>query len=197
MAWMVNTGPHRAGSCIIESKHFTQTKFSKKWGENKRNSLKCPFIFIYLSLPEPWISYLEYCYIDGFSPGSVFPGSATGPWQLLLIISWKSIFLKRTLLFFFFFFKYMRGIGLGRKSVVITTFSDCVYRARQEVQWEREVVWAAQEQGGRCGAEHPGSLFAGLSRSLLLSHWVTLNEGSTWCPLYQVRQLSPCLTSRG
>lgn len=43
----------------------------------------------------------------------------------------------------------------------------------------REVVWAAQEQGGRCGAEHPGSLFAGLSRSLLLSHWVTLNEGST------------------
>lgn len=35
----------------------------------------------------------------------------------------------------------MRGIGLGRKTVVITTFSDCVYRARQEAQQERERLY--------------------------------------------------------
>lgn len=47
---MVNTGPNRAGSCIVESKLFTQTKFSKKWGWGVKEIIQeAPsYLFIYL-----------------------------------------------------------------------------------------------------------------------------------------------------
>lgn len=45
----------------------------------------------------------------------------------------------------------MRGIGLGRKRLVSTTFSDCVYRARQEVRHKRERL-CGQHRSGEAGA---------------------------------------------
>jgi hypothetical protein len=50
---MVNIGSNRASSFIIESKLYTQNKFSEKWGKTKEISLRNPSIYIYLSLPEP------------------------------------------------------------------------------------------------------------------------------------------------
>lgn len=51
MAWMATIGPNRACSCIIESKLFTQTKFSKNWGKTKEIIWEAPlYLFIYLFL---------------------------------------------------------------------------------------------------------------------------------------------------
>lgn len=115
---MASVGLHRACCCIIESKLFTPTKVSKEWVKLE-TSWRSPVIFIYLSLPGPWISYLEYCYIDRLLPVYVFLGSFVGPWQLLFLISWENIFKKKT--FFFFLKKISERLWVRKVKTTVNT----------------------------------------------------------------------------
>lgn len=48
MVYVCNTDPKGAGSFIIESKLFTQTKFREKWG--KTNVEKCLHVYLFIFL---------------------------------------------------------------------------------------------------------------------------------------------------
>lgn len=116
MTWVVNTGPNRAGSCIRIKTFYTQ--FSQKRGKTKETSPRSPFMFIYLSLPEPWISYLEYCCIDRFLP-VCFSRVRARSMTITVHYVVEKYFFKRKL----FFFKDMRGIGLGKKRQLLIAHS--------------------------------------------------------------------------
>lgn len=76
----------------------------------------------------------------------------------------------------------MRGIGLGKKRRLLIAHPVCVCGALWEAHPERELgcvgCTGSRKAGGRDWSLS-GSLRAGLARAPLLSHRVTLNEGST------------------
>lgn len=157
MAGMATIGPNRACSCIIESKLFTQTKFSKNWGKTKEIIWEAP-LFIYLSLPEPWISYLEYCYIDRFLPVFIFQDLLQDHDNYCSLFPGIFFFFLRKLLFFK---KIHKRHWTGKeKTIVNTMFSDCVHWAKQKVLHEKARL-CGQHRSRKAGLRDcsiPGSL---------------------------------------
>lgn len=150
-------------------------------GKTEETSWRNPSIFIYLSLPAPWISYLEFCYIDRLLPVCIILGSVTDPWQFLFIISWESIFKKKTIIFF----KYVRVIGLGKKRLNLLGgrlyLASPVRGPAQKCQVTQEAEAGRQVRepcpAWQCRRARP-------SRAPGLACQGDLRAGSTWSLLY-------------
>lgn len=135
---MATIGPNRACSCIIESKLFTQTKFSKNWGKTKEIIWEAPlYLFIYLFLNHEFHIWNIAILTDSCL-------------SLFFKICYRFMtitvhhFLEMFVCFFFFkktsvFLKkiHERHWTGKEKTIVNTTFSDCVHWAKQKVLHEK------------------------------------------------------------